>query len=129
MAEARTKVSTEKLRELANAFDLVCGEPLQLGERLAREAAQGKMALAAEFKRASPSKGDIAPDADAAAQGVAYASVGAAVISVLTEQHWFKGTLADMRAVRVATQQRAAAGFASGPAERPAVLRKDFIVD
>ena len=87
------------------------------------------LCVLAEMKRASPSKGDIAPDADAAAQGVAYASVGAAVISVLTEQHWFKGTLADMRAVRVATQQRAAAGFASGPAERPAVLRKDFIVD
>ena len=55
-----------------------------------------------------------------------YASVGAAVISVLTEEHWFKGTL-DMRAVRIATQ-RAAAGR-EGAAERPAVLRKDFIVD
>ena len=127
VAEARAKVSTEQLREVANAFDLVCGEPLQLGERLSREAAQGKMALAAEFKRASPSKGDIAVDLDAAEQGCLYSSVGAAVISVLTEEHWFKGTLQDMREVRVATQKQAEA--AEGGNGRPAVLRKDFIID
>ena len=55
------------------------------------------------------------------------------MISVLTEGHWFKGSLEDMRAVRLATQAAAAAangGARAGrPRARPAVLRKDFIVD
>ncbi|MDX1511135.1 MAG: indole-3-glycerol phosphate synthase TrpC [Nitriliruptorales bacterium] len=68
----------------------------------------------AEIKRASPSKGDLAPDLDARAQARAYATGGAAGISVLTEPERFKGTLDDLRAA-------AAVG-------RP-VLRKDFIVD
>lgn len=67
------------------------------------------MALAAEFKRASPSKGDIAVDLEAGEQGSLYASVGAAVLSVLTEPNWFKGSLDDMKEVRLATQ-----GFREG---------------
>ncbi|CAB1117095.1 unnamed protein product [Ectocarpus sp. CCAP 1310/34] len=38
-------------------------------------------------------------------QGYLYASVGAAVLSVLTEPKWFKGSLADMKEVRVATNK------------------------
>ena len=49
------------------------------------------MAIAAEFKRASPSKGDINPDLNAVTQCMEYAKVGAAVISVLTEFRHFKG--------------------------------------
>jgi len=88
---------------------------------VARLRAAGDMALIAEIKRASPSKGDIAPGIDAAAQGAAYANAGAAGISVLTEPSWFKGTLDDMLAVRQAV---ACLGDS-----RPGVLRKDFIVD
>lgn len=62
------------------------------------------MAIAAEFKRASPSKGDIAVTLNAGEQGSLYASVGAAVLSVLTEPKWFKGSLEDMKEVRLATQ-------------------------
>lgn len=62
------------------------------------------MAIAAEFKRASPSKGDIAVGLNAGEQGSLYASVGAAVLSVLTEPKWFKGSLEDMKEVRLATQ-------------------------
>jgi indole-3-glycerol phosphate synthase len=51
-----------------------------------------------------------------------YAAVGSAVISVLTEFKHFKGKLDDMKTVRLATQK------AFGDA-RPAVLRKDFILD
>jgi anthranilate synthase/indole-3-glycerol phosphate synthase/phosphoribosylanthranilate isomerase len=79
------------------------------------------MAVIAEVKRASPSKGDIAPGMDAVAQAMEYARGGAAGISVLTEPAWFKGTLEDMAGVRAAVE-------ALGEA-RPAVLRKDFIVD
>ena len=64
------------------------------------------IALAAEFKRASPSKGDIAPHLVASEQGLKYASVGASVISVLTEPTWFKGSLEDMQSVRDAVHLR-----------------------
>ncbi|WWC69860.1 uncharacterized protein I206_103803 [Kwoniella pini CBS 10737] len=76
-------------------------------------------AVMAEIKRASPSKGDIAPDASAPAQALKYALAGASVISVLTEPKWFKGSLVDMLAVRNAVN--------SLP-DRPAILRKDFIL-
>lgn len=77
-------------------------------------------ALMAEIKRASPSKGDIAPNANAARQALAYALAGAAVISVLTEPTWFKGSLLDMRLARQAIDALQ---------NRPAILRKDFILD
>ena len=73
-----------------NDFDEKYGKPLYLGSRIA--ATSPKMAIAAEFKRASPSKGDINPNLDAVVQCLEYAKVGAAVISILTEFNWFKGT-------------------------------------
>lgn len=79
------------------------------------------MALIAEIKRASPSKGDIAPGIDAAEQGWRYASAGASGISVLTEPTWFKGSLDDLLAVRRAVEPLGA--------NRPAILRKEFVVD
>ncbi|KDQ53638.1 hypothetical protein JAAARDRAFT_161763 [Jaapia argillacea MUCL 33604] len=77
-------------------------------------------ALMAEIKRASPSKGDIALDANAASQALTYALGGASVISVLTEPTWFKGSLLDMRLARQAID---------GLPNRPAILRKEFILD
>jgi len=68
----------------------------------------------AEVKRASPSKGTLAPIADPAELAASYAEGGARVISVLTEQRRFHGTLADLAAVRAAVDV--------------AVLRKDFVV-
>ncbi|WP_322795063.1 indole-3-glycerol phosphate synthase TrpC [Tepidiforma sp.] len=88
---------------------------------LARLRRDAPMAVIAEIKRASPSKGDIAPGLDAAEQALRYARGGASAISVLTEPTWFKGTLDDMAAVRAALE-------ALGP-DRPGVLRKDFIID
>lgn len=79
------------------------------------------MALIAEVKRASPSKGDIASGMDAAAQALKYARGGAAGISVLTEPTWFKGTLDDLLAVRRALDPMGG--------DRPGILRKDFIID
>jgi indole-3-glycerol phosphate synthase len=70
--------------------------------------------LIAEVKRASPSAGPIAADADPAEQATAYADGGAAAISVLTEQRHFGGALTDLEAVRLSV--------------RLPVLRKDFLV-
>jgi len=98
-----------KARQAPPAIDFV--------QRL-RQAAP--IALMAEIKRASPSKGDIAPGMNAPRQAMKYARAGAAAISVLTEPAWFKGTLDDMQAVRLAVGQLE---------DRPAVLRKDFIID
>jgi indole-3-glycerol phosphate synthase len=60
------------------------------------------VAVIAEVKRRSPSKGSIAPDLDAATQARAYVEGGAAAISVLTEPDHFSGSLEDLLAVRAA---------------------------
>ncbi len=68
----------------------------------------------AEVKRSSPSKGALASIPDPAQLAATYAQGGARVISVLTEQRRFNGSLADLAAVR------AAVGVP--------ILRKDFVV-
>jgi len=78
------------------------------------------VALMAEVKRASPSKGNIDITAHSAAQALVYAKGGASAISVLTEPTWFKGNLNDLRDVRQVLDKLP---------DRPAILRKDFVVD
>ena len=72
-----------------------------------------KIQVIAEIKRASPSKGDLAPIKDPAALAATYESAGASAISVLTEERKFKGSLADLVSVRKAVTIP--------------VLRKDFV--
>jgi indole-3-glycerol phosphate synthase len=73
-----------------------------------------EVAVIAEVKRASPSKGALAAIADPAALAADYEAGGARIISVLTEQRRFGGSLDDLAAVRDAVAVP--------------VLRKDFIV-
>jgi indole-3-glycerol phosphate synthase len=74
-----------------------------------------RVRVIAEVKRASPSRGSMAPIADPAALAAEYERGGASMISVLTEGRKFLGTLADLEAVK------ARVGVP--------VLRKDFIAD
>lgn len=73
------------------------------------------VAVIAEVKRRSPSAGDIAPDLDPTLLASDYEAGGARAVSVLTNEHFFGGSLADVESVRAAIT-------------RP-ILRKDFIVD
>jgi indole-3-glycerol phosphate synthase len=73
------------------------------------------VAVIAEVKRSSPSKGALAQIPEPGRLASAYAAGGAAAISVLTEERRFGGTLADLDDVRRAV--------------RAPLLRKDFMVD
>jgi indole-3-glycerol phosphate synthase len=74
-----------------------------------------RVALIAEIKQASPSKGVLIENFDPVALGKVYAQSGAAAISVLTDRDFFQGSLDDLVAVR---------NSVSIP-----VLRKDFMID
>lgn len=106
MATARAHRSDAALRDAAAST--------APGPSLRAALAVEGVSVLAEVKRASPSKGPIAPDLDAVSQAAAYQRGGAAALSVLTEPSRFAGGLADLVAV---------AGLGL-----PA-LRKDFIVD
>lgn len=78
-------------------------------------AVTGRVNVIAEFKRASPSKGEIRGGASACETARAYERGGAAAVSVLTEEDYFRGSLEDLREVKASV---------SLP-----VLRKDFVFD
>ncbi|GAA1653768.1 indole-3-glycerol phosphate synthase TrpC [Microbacterium flavum] len=82
-------------------------------DALAALAPADRVKIIAEVKRASPSRGDLADIPDPALQAARYENGGASAISVLTEGRKFKGSLADLEAVKARV---------SVP-----VLRKDFI--
>ncbi len=106
LAVRQSRVSLDELKQRAAA-----APPPRDG--LAALRSDG-VSLIAEVKRASPSRGELADIADPAALARAYEAGGASVISVLTEQRRFQGSLDDLAAVRAAV-------------EIP-ILRKDFIV-
>jgi len=82
-------------------------------ERLHTDAASG-LTVIAEIKRKSPSKGNLNLHLDPVALAKTYEAAGASCMSVLTDEHFFGGSVTDLQAARSATQLP--------------VLRKDFTV-
>ncbi len=121
LAEDRRATPEARLAELRAALP---GAGVDFVARLrhgrAEAPAGARLRLVAEVKRASPSKGVFDANIDAAALALRYAHAGAAAVSVLTEPTFFGGSIADLRAARCAF---------GADAERPALLRKDFVFD
>ncbi|KAF3940785.1 hypothetical protein ABW19_dt0209498 [Dactylella cylindrospora] len=116
---AQKQIPSQRPKDLQQLLDLdIAPSLIDFPKRL--KSSPYSLALLAEVKRASPSKGIIDIDTNAAVQARRYALSGAAAISVLTEPEWFKGSLEDMRMARAAVE---------GMTNRPAILRKEFIFD
>jgi indole-3-glycerol phosphate synthase len=115
VGEIRRELAERPLdHEALTAAARAAPEARYLTSTLHGSAEEDGVALIAEVKRASPSAGQIAPDADPVTQAIAYDRADASVISVLTEPRHFGGSLEDLRAVRAAVVHP--------------VLRKDFLV-
>eukprot|EP00535_Pseudo-nitzschia_heimii_P002248 CAMPEP_0197186312 /NCGR_PEP_ID=MMETSP1423-20130617/13681_1 /TAXON_ID=476441 /ORGANISM="Pseudo-nitzschia heimii, Strain UNC1101" /LENGTH=669 /DNA_ID=CAMNT_0042637587 /DNA_START=81 /DNA_END=2087 /DNA_ORIENTATION=+ len=114
---SENKVPEATLEEEMKSFWKEHGPLLDLQGVIQEQAP--RMALAAEFKRASPSKGNIAVHLNAGEQAQSYAAAGANVVSVLTEPRWFQGSLEDLTSARLSTVD-------DSTRSRPAILRKEF---
>jgi len=115
VAGVRADLAARIARTPTAELDRLLGQrPPALAAEQALRSAPG-IAVIAEVKRRSPSKGALADIPDPAALATAYAAGGATAISVLTEQRRFGGSLADLDAVRQAV--------------RTPLLRKDFMVE
>jgi indole-3-glycerol phosphate synthase len=110
------RAGVEERRSSISLADLESRLPGRGDDRPFNEAlVRPGLSVIAEFKRRSPSAGEISATATVGDQVGAYERGGAAALSVLTDEPHFGGSLADLRAAR------AACGLP--------ILRKDFIVD
>jgi indole-3-glycerol phosphate synthase len=119
-AKVQEVAERRALRPTAEVERLAAGAPPARGFKaaLARASARAlpvPVAVIAEVKKASPSKGVIRPDFDPVAIARSYQAGGAAALSVLTDEAFFQGHLDYLRAIRAAV-------------DLP-VLRKDFLID
>lgn len=107
LAERKARIPLSTVMALAPEQDAPRDFAGALGSR--------SISLIAEVKRASPSKGPLRPELSVSSLVSAYCHGGAAAISVLTEPHYFQGSLEDLEVARSAV-------------ELP-LLRKDFVID
>jgi indole-3-glycerol phosphate synthase len=115
IVEARRESIAHRKRVLPDvALKLAVGKA-EAPQDFAGVLARAGYNVIAELKKASPSRGVMREDYAPAALAASLESAGAAALSVLTEEEFFLGSLADLKAAKKATQIP--------------ILRKDFIVD
>jgi indole-3-glycerol phosphate synthase len=115
VARHRETAATDDRDRSHLARDVGHCPPCRPFARSLRDAAlEGELAVISEIKRRSPSKGALNADLDPAQMAADYARGGAAALSVLTDEEFFGGSVADLQLARTAV-------------ELP-VLRKDFTV-
>lgn len=123
MPDILAEIVTRKRIEVAVARDRVPTAALEgrlsvapaVRDFFAALAAPGPIRLIAEFKRKSPSAGEIRPGATIEEVVGGYAAAGASCLSVLTDGPGFGGNLVDLESARIAVPLP--------------VLRKEFVVD
>jgi indole-3-glycerol phosphate synthase len=111
VAQKRLEVTIQKGTGLLASMKEQLHDKLSLKETLI----QSPTGIIAEFKRKSPSKGWIFPDADAMKIPAGYAKAGATALSILTDESFFGGSITDLQQARSLV--------------KIPVLRKDFIID
>jgi indole-3-glycerol phosphate synthase len=118
------------LAALTSPLKLVSGDGsadyAALSERAMGAGESARVKLIAELKRASPSRGMLAPHLDLLQLAQIYAANGAAAISVLTDERFFLGSLETLRALRNVPVFPPSGRAAEG--EGLPLLRKDFIL-
>jgi indole-3-glycerol phosphate synthase len=111
IAQKKLEVNAQKEAGLLASMKEQLHDKLSLKEALM----QSSTGIIAEFKRKSPSKGWIFPDADAMKIPAGYAKAGATALSILTDESFFGGSITDLQQARSLV--------------KIPVLRKDFIID
>jgi indole-3-glycerol phosphate synthase len=117
IAHKRSELSDRRARRPLGELRAECRDlrPARGFEEALRPRAGRRVSLIAEVKKASPSHGVLRADLDPVSQARTYARAGAAAVSVLTDERYFRGSLDDLVAVRAAV-------------DLP-LLRKEFIVE
>lgn len=109
-------VKKQEVAELKSTFTLAENpRSTPIYSFIERCQANERLKLIAEFKRASPSKGMINATLDPEQQAQLYQTLGASMISVLTDEQFFKGSYQDLARVKQTVEQP--------------ILNKDFIID
>ncbi len=115
IATKRTEIEQAKAARSADELRAAIADAPPVRDFFAALAAPGPIKLIAEVKKASPSAGVIRADFDPVAIARTYEAHGATCLSVLTDEHYFQGSLDYLRDVRAAVALPC--------------LRKDFIID
>jgi len=115
IVEARRESVAHRKRVLPEAALKIAAQKIEPPRDFAGALSRDAFNIIAELKKASPSRGVIRADYVPASLAASLEAAGAAALSVLTEEDFFSGSLADLKAARKAV------GIP--------ILRKDFVID